>query len=142
MPGDIVGVWSPAENIYLDFSEDYVVHNVVIEDIDGKTVGDWTKDAYFYEPGYNMVVYVGEGQIAEVYQIVEMNDKSLTWCLVDEVDAANEENLGHMVGDIINKAQEGYELNPELYQSFKKVPEEEFMKILESLDVFYPWWDE
>lgn len=141
-PADIVGVWSPSDNVYLDFSEDNTIRNVRIEVEDGETVGVITDDVYFYEPGYNLVVYITAEQTANVYQIVSMTDKRLTWCWVKDITDKydGEVNIGSIIGEIIKEAQEGFKLDPGHYQSFNKISEDKFLEILESLDLLDSWW--
>ena len=141
MPENIIGIWSPSDSRYLEFGNDYTVHNLEIEYQDGESIGIWNNDAYLYEPGYHIVIYMS-GTKADVYQIIELNETYMTWCWVEEVeidDTASKETIGHLIGDIIKKAQEGFHLNPELYQTFRKISEDEFYSILESLDIMYPW---
>ena len=139
MPQDILGVWCPTENYYLEFSEDNEVHNLSVEFQDGKSIGNWTTEVYYYEPGYNLVIYLTALHEAIVYEIVTLTDSEMTWCPVDSIDIekANSNNIGMIIGDIIKKAQEGYELNPELYQNFTKIPEDVFLNIVDSLDLEY-----
>lgn len=140
-PADILGVWSPEENVYLEFSADNVIHNLQIYEQDGETIGRWNEEVYFYEPGYNLLIYLTYENKAKVYEIVEMTDKSLTWCWVDDVKASKveEEGIGQVIGELINKAQEGFKLDPELYETMQRVPEDKFYELLESLDLMYPW---
>ena len=140
-PANILGVWSPGNNVYLEFTDNYVIHNLEVTQQDGETIGIWNQEVYFYEPGYNLVVYVTYQQTAAVYQIVKLSDKELTWCWVEDIKASTieSEGIGNVMGQLINKAQEGFDLNPELYETFKKVPENQFLDLLESLDIMYPW---
>ena len=141
MPEDIIGIWSPSDSHYLEFGKDYTVHNLEIEYQDGESIGLWRTDAYLYEPGYHIVIYM-TGTQADVYQIVALDPNQMTWCWVEKIeidDTANKETIGHLIGDIIKKAQEGFDLNPELYQSFRKISQDEFFSILEKLDIMYPW---
>ena len=142
-PEDILGVWSPSDSQYLEFGTDHRVHNLRIYYQDGMSIGDWVNDVYFYEPGYNLVIYITDEMEADVYEIVELNSKKLTWCPVDKIDPdklqGGTQDIGKVIGEIINKAQEGYKLNPELYQSLRKISQNEFFSILERLDIEYPW---
>ena len=139
MPSDILGVWSPSDNLYLEFCEENIIHKLDIEYQDNESIGEWTKDVYYYEPGYNLVIYLTGETYANIYEIVELSQNKMTWCKVDQVSVENSENITHIIGDIINKAQEGYKLNPELYQCFRYIPRDQFMDILDRLDIFYPW---
>lgn len=140
MPDKILGIWSPDNTSYLEFNSDNVVRNLEIVYQDGETIGNWDTEVYYYEPGYNLVVYITANQEGMVYQIVDLTQKKMTWCPVDKIDVVDRhESIGKIVGDIIKRAQEGYKLNPELYESFNKISENEFLDVLETLDLIYPW---
>lgn len=143
IPEDIMGIWSPEPDTFLEFSKNNEVHTLTTYLQDGETIGRWGLDVYFYEPGYNLVIYINADNEANVYQIVSMTDKTLTWCWVDEipVDSVDKDSVGQAIGQIINKAQEGYKLDPELYHTLVKISYDEFFKMLESLDIMYPWGD-
>ena len=141
MPEDLAGVWSPSDSIYLEFGKDYTVHNLEIMYQDGESIGIWNNDAYIYEPGYHIVIFLS-GTRADVYQVVELSENSMTWCWVNEVildDSVGKETIGKILGNIIKEAQEGFKLDPDLFQSFRKIPEDEFFTMLEKLDIMYPW---
>ena len=142
-PEDIMGVWSKESDRYIEFSTNNEAHKLLIYDQNSEKIGDWYIDAYFYEPGYNLVIYINENNVATVYQVIALTDSKLTWCPVDELppDSINKDNIGNVIGGIINKAQEGYHLNPELYESYSKIPYYDFLELLESLDIMYPWGD-
>ncbi|MCH5240093.1 MAG: hypothetical protein J1F38_07710 [Muribaculaceae bacterium] len=142
MPEDILGVWSPDETTYLEFSTNNSVYNLKIEYQDGESIGLWDRDVYYYEPGYNLVIYMTAGHSLNVYEIVEMTSESLTWCWVEKVDiesAESTQDITQLIGKIINEAQAGFNLNPEYFESFKKIPKDKFLLMLESLDIEYPW---
>lgn len=139
LPVDILGVWSPNQDNYLEFCEENIVHRLEVKYQDSESIGLWVKDVYYYEPGYNLVIYLSGEKDADVFQIVDLTETQLTWCWVDQVEATDTESIGKVIGDIIKKAQDGYKLNPALYQSFQKIPQNEFFRILEGLDINYPW---
>lgn len=141
-PDDIMGIWLTPDNKYLDFEEENIVEVFMVEYQDGESIGKWGNDeVYYYEPGYQLVIYLSNEHEANIYEVVELTDSRLVWCWVDQIDVNNEtENIGKVIGDIINKAQEGYHLDPELYQTFTKVSEDQFLSLLESMDIiYYPW---
>lgn len=140
-PDDILGIWSPSDSEYLEFTADYRVRKLNILYQDDKSIGEWTEDAYLYDPGYQLVIYMN-GVKAYVYEVVSMDATQFTWCPVKEIDAQeidSKDKVGHILGDIIKEAQEGFHLNPELYETFYKVSEDKFYSILEGLNILYPW---
>ncbi|MCH5233883.1 MAG: hypothetical protein J1E16_01200 [Muribaculaceae bacterium] len=143
-PDNINGIWQNEGNVYKKFQSDYYLRTLTVEYQDGQSIGTWGEsEVYFYEPGYNLVIYVTTSHEADVYQIVKMDSNSFTWCPVDKIDDKGDESIGEIIGDIINKAQEGYELNPELYQKFIKISDLKFEEMLESLDIIIdPWMDD
>lgn len=142
MPDDINGIWCLNETSYYNFTDDNRVENLKIEYQDGQSIGKWGYDeVFFYEPGYKLVVYLTSDHEADVYEVIELTSSRLVWCWVDEIHAPNMDSIGQVIGDIINKAQEGFHLDPELYQTFTKISEDKFLKVLESLDVIYNPWE-
>lgn len=140
-PDDILGVWSPYDDIYMEFSTENKVHYFFITEQDGMAIGDWDMEVYFYEPGYEIVLYINRFNEGTVYKVVSLTDSELVWCPVKEIEleSLDKETVGKILGEIINEAQMGFHLDPALYQSFKKIPFDSFLSILESLDMFYPW---
>ncbi|MCH5226973.1 MAG: hypothetical protein J1F16_04050 [Muribaculaceae bacterium] len=138
VPDDILGIWTPDNVTYLEYSDNNEVYRLQVDYDDGETIGLWWKETYYYEPGYNLVLYVDVDDRVNVYQVVEMTQNTMTWCWVEEVNYKDAEDMGHVIGSIINKAQEGYVLNPEYYQSFTRLSRNEFFRILENLGIDYP----
>lgn len=141
MPNDLVGVWSPYMTRYMEFKENYYVYNLEILHQDGMSIGRDVIDAYIYEPGYHLVIYLRANKV-DVYQIVNLTSVEMTWCWVKQIvmeENSNKNEIGHLIGDIIKEAQEGFNLNPEHYETFRKIPQDEFFSILEDLNIFYPW---
>lgn len=138
-PEDIIGIWVLDDNEYFQYNENYTVTNIQIEYLDGERVGLWRDDAYFYEPGYQILIYLN-GIKAVVYKIVEQNATSFTWCWVKEIDeeeATSADDIGKLMGDIIKEAQEGFHLDPTKYVTFKKISQQQFDQILEDLPIIF-----
>lgn len=137
VPEDIIGIWKLSDTDYYRFNQDYTVRRLQIEYQDGESIGIWTTDSYLYEPGYQIVIYLS-GNKADVYQIVDLTSNGFTWCWVEEVNAenaGNSESIGKIIGEIIKQAQEGFNLDPELFESFRKISEEEYLDIIAGLDL-------
>ena len=144
MPDNILGVWQLTPDYYFQFHDDNVSKEFQIDHQDWESIGKWSWDnVFYYEPGYNIVIYITSEHQANVYQVTELTQDKLTWCWVDEINAQETNNAGSIIGEIINKAQEGFELNPELYETFTRIPEDEFLEILDHLDyILNPWeWE-
>lgn len=142
MPADFEGIWSPSDSVYLEFGSDFTVHKLEIEHQDGESIGWWTNDAYIYEPGYHIVIYMMASK-ADVYQVIDLTQDVMTWCWVEEIqieETSGKEQIGKLLGDIIKQAQEGFNLNPELYQSFRRISKDDFFSLLEEMDIMYPWF--
>ena len=146
-PSDILGVWSPSSNEYFNFKDNYIVAALYISYEDGEEVAEEFEDVYLYEPGYNLVVYLNttpsdnSSMIISVYEIVSMTQSKLTWCWVKDIeinpDNANKDTVGKVMGQIINEAQEGFTLDPELYQTFTKIPESTYKEIRDRFPNIY-----
>lgn len=142
MPGDILGIWMVNDNEFIEFGSDYSVHKLILEENDGVIYGEWQEEVFYYEPGYNLVVYLDSRQKASIYEVVSLTPQTLTWCWVKELevnDASTIEEIGNVIGDVIKDAQEGFTLNPELYQTFSRISKEEFQTILDDLGIIDPF---
>lgn len=143
MPDDILGVWTPGDNLYVVFKDDNTVSKLQVEYQDDVSIGRWAEeDVYYYEPGYNLVIYVSSDMQANVYKIVKWTPEAFTWGWVDDIDISNQHDIGHIIGNIINKAQEGYFPEPDSFVTYNKVSEDQYYALLESLDIIYNPWDE
>lgn len=138
---DILGVWTDNEGYYMQVQPDNRAYSLYITEQDGETIGRWDEDGFFYEPGYNLVISMDSSSRPQVYQVLELNDSSLVWCWVDDLASKYQEGMsaGEIIGEILQEAQEGYEINPEFIRTFTKISDEEFYSMLESLNIFYPW---
>lgn len=140
-PDDIIGVWSPSSDIYLEFCEDNTIRNLQIVEQDSESIGEWNDEVYFYEPGYDLLIYLTYNNKAIVYKIISLTDQNMTICWVEDIKQSmvDELGIGNVIGQIINQAQEGFKIDPELYQSFHRIPKNQFLEMLEELDIMYPW---
>ena len=142
-PEDIIGVWTNGDGRYMFLDTNTRAYNLYVTEQDGEIIGEWKQDGYFYEPGYNLVIYIDERNIMDVFQIISMTDSELVWCWVKEIKASDiidgKEGVGEIIGDIIKEAQEGFKIDPSLYQYFHKISMDEFYDIIDSTDLNYPW---
>ena len=140
---DIMGVWTNGEGRYMRLGDDTRAYNLYVTEQDGETIGWWEQDGYFYEPGYNILLYIDNRSILDVFQIVTLTESEMTICWVKEITVSDimtgDKEVGQLIGEIIKEAQEGFQLDPALYQYFYRISEEEFLKIVDSLDLYYPW---
>ena len=137
---DILGVWTQGDDRYISFEEGNRAPNLYVKEQEGMTIGVWEQDGYFYEPGYQLLIYIDKSSNPGVYKVVELTETRLVTCWVENLmDKYNDgESIGQIIGDIINNAQQGYELDPANYAYYEKVPENEFYELLESILVM-PW---
>ena len=138
---DIYGIWTQGDGHYIWYQDGNRAPNLYIEDQNGETIGIWEEDGYFYEPGYDLMIYIDKTSNPQVYKIIELNDNLLILCWVDSLLDHYEggESISQIIGSVINKAQEGYDVNPDNYQYYTNVPEDEFLKIIDNINVIEPW---
>ena len=142
---EIMGVWTDGDGSYMEFMADNTLINLKVSYQDNESIGDWTRDVYFYEPGYEIVIYLFAEVEGYIYKIINLDEKELVWCRVKELnlreDYENGMAMGEIIGNIINEAHEGFETNPADYVSFTKVPVDEFYDMIQNIDIMEPWWD-
>lgn len=138
---DLYGVWTDNNGRYILFDDGNRAYNLYVTEQDGETIGTWEQDGYFYEPGYNLVIYIDYRSEPEIFQVVELTQNKLIWCWVDNLMDGYQSgmSIGEIIGKIIKDAHDGYDLDPKLYQYFDRVPDDEFYEMIERLDIMLPW---
>lgn len=137
-PEDILGIWTRGEDHFVSFEGDNISRSFLIEEYQGDLYGYWEREGYFYEPGYDVLIYIDHNQKANVYQVVELTEENMVICWVEDlIDRwyGHDESIGQVIGEIINQAQEGFKLDPDKFEYLTRVSEEEFEKVLESVIV-------
>lgn len=139
---DILGYWEGADDRYIYFKDNNQAYNLYVSTQEGLVIGDWYDDGFFYEPGYNLIIYIDQTLHPTVYQVIELTEETLVWCWVKDIreEYDSSASIGQVLGDIIKEAQQGFTLDPALYQTFKRLSKDQFLDILESLNLTYPWW--
>ena len=140
---DILGVWmTPSQQQYIDVDPQNRAYHLFVTEQGGEYIGRWSLDGFFYEPGYNLVISMSEDLEATVYKVIELTDKELVWCPVDYLNQefTDGKNIGEIILHVLEQAQEGYDTDPELYQYFIKITEDEFFHTLEQLNIIFPWF--
>lgn len=138
---DIMGVWTDGSGRYINFKTMTKAYNLYVSSQDGETIGYWEHDGYLYEPGYQIVLYMDNSLHPMVYKVVELTEKELVWCWVEDLreDYAGQESVGEIMGQLIKDAQEGWDLNPDDYEYFSSVSEDDFLNLINSLSLELPW---
>lgn len=134
-PEDILGIWAGTDSNYFQFNDDHTVRMLEVSQVDSDLIGTWYDNVYFYEPGYNILLYLDFPNDLEVYQILYLDSNEMQWCWVKSLrdTYSKDDEIGTIIGDIIKEAQEGFPLNPELYQTFHKISEDQFLDIVDKL---------
>lgn len=136
---DIMGVWADIEGRYMHLAEDFKAYNLYVTDKDGKPSAEFEipRAGYFYEPGYDILLYMSAESQPEVYKIVKLTQDELEWCLVDNLlnDEYKDLSKSEIIGLIIKKAHEGYTINPDSCQTFTRVPESVYYDILSEFEL-------
>lgn len=139
--GDILGVWTDGEGRYINFDSENRAFNLYVRTQDGMEIGLWEQDGYFYEPGYNLLIYMDQNSHPQIYQVLELTEDELVWCWVEDLrDNYNgTDSIGEIIGQIIQNAHDGYPIDPEKTEFFSRVPEDRFLDIIDSLNLALPW---
>lgn len=121
---DIVGVWSDDAGHYMYL--DSTIHSFNF-DFNTSTEDEpfgFDIDGYYYEPGYNFLLYINAESQPDIYQVMSLTDTEMTWCWVDNLMEPQYDGLSksEILGKVITQAQEGFEINPALYHTYERVP--------------------
>ncbi|MDE6578126.1 MAG: hypothetical protein K2K58_08160 [Muribaculaceae bacterium] len=150
---DILGIWTDSAGRYLYFNTETMVFDIRLENDGSEKSYSLMQDSYFYEPGYNFVIFldfmkgVENGSDSEswedmvspdVYQVVSLTQNSLKWCWVDNLtdDKYSGMSKKEIIGRVIQEADKGFTLLPENYQSFTRVSDEEFDRIVDDYQIW------
>lgn len=141
---DILGAWDKGDGTYLRFEKDNIVMLLNVTEQDNLTIGDWSRDVYFYEPGYELLIYMDAELQPNVYQVIKLTDRELVICWVDNLrdEYGSDQSIGEIIGNIIKDAHEGYDLNPAYFTYYTKISDDEYYDIIQNIDVMEPWWDD
>ena len=140
-PEDILGIWTDNEGRYMVLDSIYEAFNLYVTEENGEISARWMQDAYIYEPGYNLVVYNDVRLHPEVYQVIELTEESLVWCWVEDLreNLDSGASIGEILGQVIQEAQDGFQVDPDKYQYFTRVSQNDFDRLLEELGIFTPY---
>lgn len=129
---DLVGVWSDSDNHYLDIESDTKIYSVFIEEYEGEKVGMIEPDGYFYEPGYNFVVYMGRQGEPCIYEVTELTTDKMTWVYADNLldDKYDGMSRSEILGSVLKNADKGFKLDYSKTINFTRVPQSKFDAIL------------
>lgn len=150
---DILGIWTDGAGRYLYFNTETMVFDIRLENAGAEKSYSLMQDSYFYEPGYNFVIFldfmkgVENGSDSEswedmvspdVYQVVSLTQNSLKWCWVDNLTDEKYSGMSkkEIIGRVIQEADKGFTLLPENYQSFTRVSDEEFDRIVDDYQIW------
>ena len=134
---DIYGAWADRHGDYFYFSYPNICYKLAPES-DGHAM--LYHDAYYYEPGYNFLMYVGTDADSEIqpdiYQVTSLTDDKMTWVWADNLrdDKFDGMSKSEILGQIIKEAQEGFKLDYSRTSEFTRIETSEFKRLLEKYD--------
>ncbi|MBD5356246.1 MAG: hypothetical protein HDR88_04475 [Bacteroides sp.] len=139
---DICGAWVSNEGNYMYFKLPNICYKLIPE---SEEMAQLAYDAYYYEPGYNILMYMSEDSHADIYQVTELNQNEMKWVWADNIidgdNLLNEKYKGmsksEILGSIIKQAQEGFDLDYSRTTVFNRISMEEFEEVL--IDYGYEW---
>lgn len=133
---DIYGAWVDDEGNYLYFRYPNVCYRLIPES------EEWAMldyDAYYYEPGYNFLLYVNQETQPDIYSVTQLTENEMTWVWADNLldDKYDGMSKSEILGQVIKEAQEGFKLDYSRTVEFKKIETAEFEKLLEDYGYSY-----
>lgn len=153
-PEDILGVWTDGNGRYLYFFSETTVFDLRLIGKDSDPAYTLMQDSYFYEPGYNFVVFMDfmkgmednandssnwEDLVSpDVFEVTQLTPERLTWCLVDNLTDPKYKGMSkkEILGRLLQEADKGFTLLPENYQTFTAVSQEDFDRIIEEYNIW------
>ena len=133
---DIYGAWEDNSGDYFYFRYPNICYKLA-PGADGSAALDY--DAYYYEPGYNFLLYMNiEGQ-PDIYGVTELSQSQMKWVWADNLldEKYKEMSKSEILGYIIKEAQEGFKLDYSRTSSFTRMETAEFKTLLEKYGYSY-----
>lgn len=133
---DIYGAWIDTDGNYFYFRYPNICYRLVPES------DDWALldyDAYYYEPGYNFLLYVNQETQPDIYSVTALTESEMTWVWADNLrdDKYDGMSKSEILGQIIKEAQEGFKLDYSRTYVFTKIENDEFKRLLEKYGYSY-----
>lgn len=133
---DIYGSWVDNDGNYFYFRYPNICYKLVPESADRAAL-DY--DAYYYEPGYNFLLYMNiEGQ-PDIYEVTAISENEMTWVWADNLldDKYKDMSKSEILGQVIKEAQEGFKLDYSRTSVFSRIEIAEFKSALEKYGYSY-----
>lgn len=139
---DIYGAWIDNDGNYFYFRYPNICYKLVPES------EDWAMldyDAYYYEPGYNFLLYVSavrdnDNEIQpDIYSVTALTETEMTWVWASNLRDEKYDGMSksEILGQIIKEAQEGFKLDYSRTSEFTKIETDEFKRLLEKYGYSY-----
>lgn len=126
---DICGAWKCDDGNYFYFKLPNICYKITVTDPERPQV-DF--DAYYYEPGYNFLLYVNIESQPDIYQVTSITNNEMTWVWADNLldDKYHGMSKSEILGEVISQAQEGFDLDYSRTYVFTRLAMEEFDSVL------------
>lgn len=136
---DILGIWQDKPGHILDMVDADHLYDYTLTEYEGTQYWIRKKQMYFFEPRSGLMLKEGiaadDGEVAmHVYKIIDVNDDELVICWVSTPDLSNleGENKLEIFKIFFDK---DYEVDPELYETFRRLSPEELKKVLGDIEI-------
>lgn len=133
---DIYGAWVDNDGNYFYFRYPNICYKLIPES-DDWAILDY--DAYYYEPGYNFLLYVNQETQPDIYSVTQLTESEMTWVWADNLldDKYDDMSKSEILGQVIKEAQEGFKLDYSRTSNFMKIDTDEFKRLLEAYGYSY-----
>lgn len=135
---DVYGAWIDNDGDYFYFKYPNVCYKLVTaKSADG--MAELFYDAYYYEPGYNFLLYVDINTQPDIYEVTTLSDKEMTWVWADNLREDKYDGMSgsEILGQVIKEAQNGFKLDYSRTMKFEKISTDDFKKTLEAAGYSY-----
>lgn len=135
---DIYGAWLDSDGDYFYFEYPNLCYKLVPSQSTDE-VAELFYDSYFYEPGYNFLLYINTDAQPDIYEVTTLTDKEMTWVWADNLrdDKYDGMSGSEILGQMIKEAQDGFKLDYSRTMQFEKISTDDFKKALEAAGYSY-----
>ncbi len=128
---DICGAWRSDDGNYFYFELPNICYKLTVIDPENE-VAKLDYDAYYYEPGYNFLLYVDIETQPDIYQVTSLDSDEMTWVWADNLmdDKYDGMSKSEILGAVIKQAQEGFDLDYSRTYVFTRIDIDELKSVL------------
>ncbi len=135
---DVYGAWIDEDGNYYYFCYPNLCYKLVPAQSSDE-YAELYYDSYFYEPGYNFLLYISSDAQPDIYEVTSLTEIGMIWVWADNLreEKYDDKSASEILGQMIKEAQAGFKLDYSRTLTFTKISTDDFKKVLEDAGYSY-----